>query len=44
MRSRFDLTDPKACEIYLGEGDTLVVPRGNTFFVSGEVRSREPTS
>ena len=33
-----DLTDPKARDVYLGEGDTLVVPRGNTFFVSGEVR------
>jgi polysaccharide export outer membrane protein len=33
-----DLTDPKAREVYLSEGDTLLVPRGNTFFVSGEVR------
>src|SRR5262245_47497098 len=33
-----DLTDLKAREIQLGEGDTLLVPRGNTFFVSGEVR------
>jgi polysaccharide export outer membrane protein len=33
-----DLGDPKAREIQLAEGDTLLVPRGNTFFVSGEVR------
>jgi polysaccharide export outer membrane protein len=33
-----DLTDSKAREVYLVEGDTLLVPRGNTFFVSGEVR------
>ena len=33
-----DLTDPKAREVHLVEGDTLLVPRGNTFFVSGEVR------
>ena len=33
-----DLTDAKAREVYLAEGDTLLVPRGNTFFVSGEVR------
>jgi polysaccharide biosynthesis/export protein len=33
-----DLTDPKAREVHLAEGDTLLVPRGNTFFVSGEVR------
>ncbi len=33
-----DLTDPKAREVHLTEGDTLLVPRGNTFFVSGEVR------
>ena len=25
-------------EVYLAEGDTLLVPRGNSFFVSGEVR------
>ena len=29
---------PKAREVMLAEGDTLMVPRGNTFFVSGEVR------
>ena len=28
----------KAREVNLAEGDTLLVPRGNTFFVSGEVR------
>ena len=33
-----DLTDPKAREVRLDEGDTLLIPRGNTFFVSGEVR------
>jgi polysaccharide export outer membrane protein len=33
-----DLSDPKAREVHLAEGDTLLVPRGNTFFVSGEVR------
>jgi polysaccharide export outer membrane protein len=33
-----DLTDAKAREVMLAEGDTLLVPRGNTFFVSGEVR------
>ena len=33
-----DLTDPKVREVHLIEGDTLLVPRGNTFFVSGEVR------
>jgi polysaccharide export outer membrane protein len=33
-----DLTDPRAREVQLTEGDTLLVPRGNTFFVSGEVR------
>jgi polysaccharide export outer membrane protein len=33
-----DLTDAKAREVNLIEGDTLLVPRGNTFFVSGEVR------
>lgn len=33
-----DLTGPKAREVQLAEGDTLLVPRGNTFFVSGEVR------
>ena len=33
-----DLGDPKAREVQLAEGDTLLVPRGNTFFVSGEVR------
>ena len=33
-----DLADPKAREVQLAEGDTLLVPRGNTFFVSGEVR------
>jgi len=33
-----DLSDAKAREIQLAEGDTLMVPRGNTFFVSGEVR------
>jgi polysaccharide biosynthesis/export protein len=33
-----DLTDPKARETRIAEGDTLLIPRGNTFFVSGEVR------
>ena len=33
-----DLGNPKAREVQLAEGDTLLVPRGNTFFVSGEVR------
>jgi polysaccharide export outer membrane protein len=33
-----DLTDPRAQDVQLAEGDTLLVPRGNTFFVSGEVR------
>ncbi len=33
-----DLTAAQAREAYLAEGDTLLVPRGNTFFVSGEVR------
>jgi polysaccharide export outer membrane protein len=33
-----DLTDPRSREVMLAEGDTLMVPRGNTFFVSGEVR------
>jgi polysaccharide export outer membrane protein len=33
-----DLTDPRARDVQLAEGDTLQVPRGNTFFVSGEVR------
>jgi polysaccharide export outer membrane protein len=33
-----DLSDPRAREVQLAEGDTLLVPRGNTFFVSGEVR------
>jgi polysaccharide biosynthesis/export protein len=33
-----DLTTAKAREVLLAEGDTLLVPRGNTFFVSGEVR------
>ena len=37
-RIEIDLTDPKAREVHLAEGDTLLVPRGNTFFVSGEVR------
>lgn len=35
-----DLSGPEARgrETLVAEGDTLVVPRGNTFFVSGEVR------
>ena len=33
-----DLTDTKARETRIAEGDTLLIPRGNTFFVSGEVR------
>jgi polysaccharide biosynthesis/export protein len=33
-----DLTDPRARDVQLAEGDTLQVPRGNSFFVSGEVR------
>jgi polysaccharide export outer membrane protein len=31
-------SDPRAREILLAEGDTLIVPKGNAFFVSGEVR------
>src|SRR5207249_11102264 len=30
--------DPRARDLVLVEGDTLLVPRGNTFFVSGEVK------
>ncbi len=30
--------DPRARELVLAEGDTVVVPRGNTFFVVGEVK------
>ena len=30
--------DPRAREMLLAEGDTLLIPRGNTFFVSGEIR------
>jgi len=30
--------DPRARQLLLAEGDTLVVPRGNTYFVSGEVK------
>jgi polysaccharide export outer membrane protein len=37
-------SDPRARETLLAEGDTLLVPRGNTFFVSGECASRDPTS
>jgi polysaccharide export outer membrane protein len=33
-----DLTAAAAREVLLSEGDTLMIPRGNTFFVSGEVR------
>ena len=33
-----DLTDAKARESRIAEEDTLLIPRGNTFFVSGEVR------
>lgn len=35
-----DLTgaDPRAREIFLAEGDTLLVPRGTSYFVSGEVK------
>ncbi len=33
-----DLANAKAREVHLAEGDTLMIPRGNTFFVSGEVR------
>jgi polysaccharide export outer membrane protein len=33
-----DLTDLRARELHLAEGDTLLIPRGNTFFVLGEVR------
>jgi polysaccharide export outer membrane protein len=33
-----DLSNARAREVYLAEGDTLLVPRGNSFFVSGEVR------
>ena len=31
-------TDARAREMVLAEGDTLMVPRGNVFFVAGEVR------
>jgi polysaccharide export outer membrane protein len=31
-------SDPRAREILLAEGDTLLVPRGTTYFVSGEVK------
>lgn len=31
-------TDPRARETLLVEGDTLLIPRGNSFFVSGEVK------
>ena len=30
--------DPRARELRLAEGDTVVVPRGNSFFVVGEVK------
>jgi polysaccharide export outer membrane protein len=30
--------DPRARDTLLGEGDTLLVPAGNTFYVLGEVR------
>jgi len=30
--------DPRVRELLLAEGDTLMVPRGNAYFVSGEVR------
>jgi len=30
--------DRRARDLFLVEGDTLVIPRGNTFFVSGEVK------
>jgi polysaccharide export outer membrane protein len=31
-------TDPRARELMLGEGDTVLVPTGNSFYVMGEVR------
>ena len=31
-------TDPRAREILLDDGDTLLVPQGNSFYVLGEVR------
>ena len=31
-------TDPKAREIVLDDGDTLLVPQGNSFYVLGEVK------
>jgi polysaccharide export outer membrane protein len=31
-------TDPKAREILLDDGDTLLVPQGNSFYVLGEVK------
>lgn len=31
-------TDPKAQEILLDDGDTLLVPQGNSFYVLGEVK------
>jgi polysaccharide export outer membrane protein len=34
----FSGNDPKARDLVLKDGDTLVVPSGNTFFVLGEVR------
>src|SRR5262249_45755716 len=33
-----DLTGPGARDVQIAEGDTLLIPRGNTFFVAGEVR------
>src|SRR5207249_11712448 len=30
--------DRRARDLFLVEGDTLLIPRGNTFFVSGEVK------
>jgi polysaccharide export outer membrane protein len=34
--------DARARELALAEGDTLLIPRGNAFFVSGEVRRPGP--
>lgn len=31
-------TDPRARELLLGEGDTVLVPTGNSFYVMGEVK------
>ena len=42
--TQIDLTDPKAREVHLIEGENALRSRGNTFFVSGEVRKPAATS